>query len=109
MKKYVLFRSQFKLLLLFFFLSIATAYGQMGGMDMASSGSTSAKRPLTVNSNESTKAQLLSARAEGNAVDSCVRWVLQQSPAQSGQVKAGEYLISCAVSQAEGWYNYNNN
>lgn len=65
------------------------------------------KRPLTVPSNEATKKQLALARNEGDAVDKCTSWIVGNAGAASGQLRAGEYKISYAVTAPEGWYDYN--
>ena len=70
--------------------------------------STKARRPLTVRSNESTKKQLAFARAEGDSIDRCLQWIRSQTGGLSGQLRAGEYLITYALSGPEGWYLYNN-
>lgn len=67
-----------------------------------------AKRPLTAPSNEATKKQLALARAEGDAVDQCTKWILQQGGNMAGTVNAGEYKITYAITHPEGWYTYNN-
>lgn len=94
-------------LLGFLFLMISHfADAQMDDMAM---GSTAPLRPLTAKSNEATFGQLAFARAEGDSVDKCITWLLQQPSSTSGQLKAGEYQISYMLTAPEGWYEYNNN
>ncbi len=104
---------QFKLLRLFLNLGVllvicatartSTAQMMMDGM------STEAKRPITAQSNESSKSQLAHARAEGDAVDKCTNWILSNNPGASGQMNAGEYKITYAVTKPEGWYEFADN
>ncbi len=65
--------------------------------------------PLAVKSNESLPSQLASAKAEGDAVAKALDWLKQQTPATSGELRAGEYKIVYALSAPEGWYEYSNN
>ena len=65
---------------------------------------TAPKLPLTAPSNEATKEQLKSARAEGDSVDACVKMLLQYGGAAAGQTRAGEYIITYLIGKPEGWY-----
>jgi hypothetical protein len=49
--------------------------------------------------NEATKKQLQSARAEGDAVDKCVNWLVQNAADYGKMQTAGEYKVSwlCAT------------
>lgn len=78
----------------------------MPGMDFPTS---KAKRPVNAPSNEATKKQLALARAEGDAVDQCTAWIVQQAGNMAGTLNAGEYKITYAITSPEGWYSYNNN
>ena len=64
--------------------------------------------PVMAASNEATKDQLAFARAEGDSVDKCTDWLLQQKGVVSGQTNAGEYKITYVFSQPEGWYELSN-
>lgn len=76
---------------------------------IVSGKTTEPKRPPTAKSNESTKEQLKDAQNEGDAVDKCTDWVLSQTLGASGQMPAGEYKITYAITAPEGWYEYANN
>lgn len=45
-------------------------------------------------SNEATKDQLAFAKAEGDSVDKCINWLLQQKGIINGQTNVGEYKIT---------------
>jgi hypothetical protein len=64
--------------------------------------------PVMAKSNEATKDQLAFAKAEGDSVDKCTGWLLQQKGIVSGQINAGEYKITYAFSSPEGWYELSN-
>lgn len=64
------------------------------------------KFPLSVKSNEATKDQLAFAKAEGDSVNNCITWILNAAKGMSGEINAGEYKITYAITAAEGWYNY---
>ncbi len=80
----------------------------MDGMTMMVTTS-KPQRPITAKSNESTKEQLAFARAEGDSVDNCTAWIATQAGSEGGQMRAGEYKLTYAVTAPEGWYTYNNN
>jgi uncharacterized protein involved in high-affinity Fe2+ transport len=91
---------------LFIFL-LNKGYSQME--DMQGMVATSApKLPLMVSSNEATKEQLAYARAEGDSVDKCTAWIISQAGSNGGQMRAGEYKITYAITAPEGWYEYIN-
>src|SRR3954463_15422667 len=93
-----------------FIFLLNKGYGQMENMqDMnAMTTTTAPKLPLTVKSNEATKEQLAYARAEGDSVDKCTAWVVSQAGSNAGQMRAGEYKITYAITAPEGWYEYIN-
>src|SRR4051794_6968267 len=93
-----------------FIFLLNKGYGQMESMqDMHAMMTTTApKLPLTVKSNEATKGQLAYARAEGDSIDKCTSWIVSQAGSNGGQVRAGEYKITYAVTAPEGWYEYIN-
>ncbi|HVX26366.1 MAG TPA: iron transporter [Parafilimonas sp.] len=64
--------------------------------------------PVMAASNEATKDQLTFAGAEGDSVDKCTDWLLQQKGVVSGQTNAGEYKITYVFSRPEGWYELSN-
>lgn len=70
--------------------------------------STMPMMPVMAKSNEATKDQLALAKAEGDSVNKCMQWLLQQKDIVSGQVNAGEYKITYAFSSPEGWYELSN-
>lgn len=70
---------------------------------------TKARLPLTVKSNEATGEQLAYAKAEGDSINNCIAWILSQAGNNGGQIRAGEYKISYALTAPEGWYEYDNN
>jgi len=65
--------------------------------------------PVMAKSNEATKEQLAYAKAEGDSVSRCIDWILANAGGAKGQVAAGEYLITYAITKPEGWYEYSNN
>ncbi|MDB5010367.1 MAG: hypothetical protein JWQ06_1156, partial [Mucilaginibacter sp.] len=95
-------------ILIFTIIIYSNAFAQMHPMPGMDHQTDKFKRPITVPSNEATKKQLVLARNEGNAVDQCTSWILQHAGSASGQLKAGEYKITYAITAPEGWYNYNN-
>ncbi len=82
-----------------------TAFSQM---HMHMQETTDPKLPVTAKSNEATKEQLADARAEGDSVQKCMDWIVKQSGAMAGQLRAGEYQIVYALTAPEGWYQYSN-
>ncbi|MGN6566583.1 MAG: iron transporter [Flavipsychrobacter sp.] len=70
---------------------------------------TKAKLPITAKSNEATKKQLKDARAEGDSVEKCTQWILNEVGTTAGTVRAGEYKIAYAITPPEGWYEFSNN
>jgi hypothetical protein len=70
--------------------------------------SSKAKIPPAVNSNEANKEQLVFAKAEGDSISNCIKWILSEAGNSAGQVRAGEYKITYAITAPEGWYEYNN-
>lgn len=87
----------------------STARAQHAEMHHAGmhNSSTPVKQPLTVASNEATKKQLALAKAEGDAVNNCVSWLVHRAGSYGGTQKVGEYKISWMISPPEGWYEYN--
>jgi hypothetical protein len=69
---------------------------------------TSPMMPSTVKSNEATKLQLASAKAEGDAVQKNIAWIISKAGNDGGQIRTGEYKIAYAVTAPEGWYEYSN-
>ncbi|MBS1525516.1 MAG: iron transporter [Bacteroidetes bacterium] len=84
-----------------------SAHGQQGDMHDAYNGNSKFKRPLSVPSNEATKKQLALAKAEGDAVDRCVNWLIKNPGEYAGTQNAGEYKVTWILSRPEGWYVYN--
>jgi len=74
----------------------------------SSSMSSMPMMPVMAKSNEATKDQLAFARAEGDSVDKCTNWLLQQKAVVTGQINAGEYKITYVFSRPEGWYELSN-
>jgi hypothetical protein len=70
---------------------------------------THTKLPITAKSNESNKRQLALAKAEGDSVSNCLKWLVSKTPEGSGQFDAGEYKITYVISKPEGWYELSNN
>ncbi|MGE5353297.1 MAG: hypothetical protein ACM3P0_14540 [Acidobacteriota bacterium] len=79
------------------------------GTGTESGVSTSPEIPIMVKSKEATLEQLWHARAEGDAVERCVAWILDKAGQAKGEVLAGEYKISVALTAPEGFYELKNN
>jgi uncharacterized protein involved in high-affinity Fe2+ transport len=94
------------------FLTCATAIffaiTNICSAQQSSSMSSMPMMPVMAKSNEATKDQLAFARAEGDSVDKCTNWLLQQKAVVTGQINAGEYKITYVFSRPEGWYELSN-
>jgi uncharacterized protein involved in high-affinity Fe2+ transport len=66
---------------------------------------TAAVMPLSDSSDEATPAQLARASDEGKAVQHELEWVEREEAAASGDIAAGEYVVTYLITPADDYYD----